>query len=146
MLFLTAYCDDQTVERAARTWPLRLPDQNVPAPGTAHRSEVALCKVCLERTLRKSKRWLASVLRGSATRSSRPNTGGLATGPGWGRFLPTWLLSQRQSQVEAPKVRDSGKPPKIGNEITQSPISRLQAMFSCIMLDERQVRPEPNLL
>jgi diguanylate cyclase (GGDEF)-like protein/PAS domain S-box-containing protein len=64
VLFLTAYSDDQTVERAAGTWPygyLTKPFQNRELRAGI---EVALRKAGLERALRNSEHWLASVLRG----------------------------------------------------------------------------------
>jgi diguanylate cyclase (GGDEF)-like protein/PAS domain S-box-containing protein len=64
VLFLTAYSDDQTVERAARTWPygyLTKPFQNRELRAGI---EVALRKAGIERALRNSERWLSSVLRG----------------------------------------------------------------------------------
>jgi diguanylate cyclase (GGDEF)-like protein/PAS domain S-box-containing protein len=64
VLFLTAYSDDQTVERAANTWPygyLTKPFQNRELRAGI---EVALRKAGLERALRNSERWLSSVLRG----------------------------------------------------------------------------------
>jgi diguanylate cyclase (GGDEF)-like protein/PAS domain S-box-containing protein len=66
VLFLTAYSDDQTVERAARTWPygyLTKPFQNRELRAGI---EVALRKASFERALRSSERWLSSVLRGVA--------------------------------------------------------------------------------
>ena len=64
VLFLTAYSDDQTVARAAGTWPygyLTKPFQNRELRAGI---EVALRKAEVERALRNSERWLASVLRG----------------------------------------------------------------------------------
>jgi diguanylate cyclase (GGDEF)-like protein/PAS domain S-box-containing protein len=64
VLFLTAYSDDQTVERAANTWPygyLTKPFQNRELRAGI---EVALRKASIERVLRNSERWLSSVLRG----------------------------------------------------------------------------------
>jgi diguanylate cyclase (GGDEF)-like protein/PAS domain S-box-containing protein len=64
VLFLTAYSDDQTVERAAGAWPygyLTKPFQNRELRAGI---EVALRKADVERKLRESERWLAAVLRG----------------------------------------------------------------------------------
>jgi diguanylate cyclase (GGDEF)-like protein/PAS domain S-box-containing protein len=64
VLFLTAYSDDQTVERAAGAWPygyLTKPFQNRELRAGI---EVALRKADVERRLRDSERWLAAVLRG----------------------------------------------------------------------------------
>jgi diguanylate cyclase (GGDEF)-like protein/PAS domain S-box-containing protein len=64
VLFLTAYSDDDTVERAAGAWPygyLTKPFQNRELRAGI---EVALRKADLERRLRDSERWLAAVLRG----------------------------------------------------------------------------------
>ncbi|WP_296949517.1 EAL domain-containing protein [uncultured Massilia sp.] len=64
VLFLTAYSDDQTVARAAATWPygyLTKPFQNRELRAVI---EVALRKAEVERAVRNSERWLASVLRG----------------------------------------------------------------------------------
>jgi len=64
VLFLTAYSDDQTVARAAGTWPygyLTKPFQNRELRAVI---EVALRKAEVERAVRNSERWLASVLRG----------------------------------------------------------------------------------
>jgi diguanylate cyclase (GGDEF)-like protein/PAS domain S-box-containing protein len=66
VLFLTAYSDDQTVERAANAWPygyLTKPFQNRELRAGI---EVALRKAGIERALRNSERWLSSVLRGVA--------------------------------------------------------------------------------
>jgi diguanylate cyclase (GGDEF)-like protein/PAS domain S-box-containing protein len=64
VLFLTAYSDDQTVERAAGAWPygyLTKPFQNRELRAGI---EVALRKAEVERRLRDSERWLTAVLRG----------------------------------------------------------------------------------
>jgi diguanylate cyclase (GGDEF)-like protein/PAS domain S-box-containing protein len=64
VLFLTAYSDDETVERAANAWPygyLTKPFQNRELRAGI---EVALRKADVERRLRESERWLAAVLRG----------------------------------------------------------------------------------
>jgi diguanylate cyclase (GGDEF)-like protein/PAS domain S-box-containing protein len=64
VLFLSAYSDDQTVERAADAGPygyLTKPFQNRELRAGI---EVALRKAAVERVVRNSERWLASVLRG----------------------------------------------------------------------------------
>jgi len=64
VLFLSAYSDDETVERAAAAWPygyLTKPFQNRELRAGI---EVALRKAEVERRLRESERWLAAVLRG----------------------------------------------------------------------------------
>jgi len=64
VLFLSAYSDDQTVDRAAGAWPygyLTKPFQNRELRAGI---EVALRKAAVERTVRNSERWLSSVLRG----------------------------------------------------------------------------------
>ncbi|RYE93663.1 MAG: response regulator, partial [Oxalobacteraceae bacterium] len=64
VLFLSAYSDDRTVDRAADAWPygyLTKPFQNRELRAGI---EVALRKAAVERILRNSERWLASVLRG----------------------------------------------------------------------------------
>jgi diguanylate cyclase (GGDEF)-like protein/PAS domain S-box-containing protein len=64
VLFLTAYSDDQTVERAAGAWPygyLTKPFQNRELRAGI---EVALRKAVVERAMRDSEHWLASVLHG----------------------------------------------------------------------------------
>ena len=77
VLFLTAYSDDQTVERAAGTWPygyLTKPFQNRELRAGI---EVALRKAAAERTLRNSERWLASVLRGVGDAVIATDVGGM---------------------------------------------------------------------
>jgi diguanylate cyclase (GGDEF)-like protein/PAS domain S-box-containing protein len=64
VLFLTAYSDDQTVERAARAWPYGYLTKPFQARELRAGIEVALRKAAVERALRNSERWLASVLRG----------------------------------------------------------------------------------
>jgi diguanylate cyclase (GGDEF)-like protein/PAS domain S-box-containing protein len=64
VMFLTAYSDDQTVERAAGAWPygyLTKPFQNRELRAGI---EVALRKAAAERAVRQSEQWLAAVLRG----------------------------------------------------------------------------------
>jgi diguanylate cyclase (GGDEF)-like protein/PAS domain S-box-containing protein len=76
VLFLTAYSDDQTVERAASTWPygyLTKPFQNRELRAGI---EVALRKAGIERALRNSERWLSSVLRGVADAVLATDAGG----------------------------------------------------------------------
>jgi diguanylate cyclase (GGDEF)-like protein/PAS domain S-box-containing protein len=64
VLFLSAFSDDRTVERAAGTFPygyLTKPFQHRELRAVI---EVALRKAAVERAVRDSERWLASVLRG----------------------------------------------------------------------------------
>jgi diguanylate cyclase (GGDEF)-like protein/PAS domain S-box-containing protein len=77
VLFLTAYSDDQTVARAASTLPygyLTKPFQNRELHAGI---EVALRKADLERALRNSERWLASVLRGVGDAVIATDAGGM---------------------------------------------------------------------
>jgi len=77
VLFLSAYSDDQTVERAANAWPygyLTKPFQNRELRAGI---EVALRKAAVERTLRNSERWLASVLRGVGDAVIATDAGGI---------------------------------------------------------------------
>jgi len=77
VLFLTAYSDDQTVERAANAWPygyLTKPFQNRELRAGI---EVALRKGAVERALRNSERWLASVLRGVGDAVIATDAGGI---------------------------------------------------------------------
>jgi len=64
ILFLTAYSDDQTVERAAGAMPYGYLTK--PFQGSELRAviEVALRKATVERVLRDKERWLSSVLHG----------------------------------------------------------------------------------
>jgi diguanylate cyclase (GGDEF)-like protein/PAS domain S-box-containing protein len=64
VLFLTAYSDDQTVERAAGAWPYGYLTKPFQSRELRAGIEVALRKAAVERALRNSERWLASVLRG----------------------------------------------------------------------------------
>jgi diguanylate cyclase (GGDEF)-like protein/PAS domain S-box-containing protein len=77
VLFLSAYSDDQTVERAASVWPygyLTKPFQNRELRAGI---EVALRKAAVERALRNSERWLASVLRGVGDAVIATDAGGI---------------------------------------------------------------------
>jgi diguanylate cyclase (GGDEF)-like protein/PAS domain S-box-containing protein len=64
VLFLTAYSDDQTVERAAGAWPYGYLTKPFQSRELRAVIEVALRKAAVERVVRTSERWLASVLRG----------------------------------------------------------------------------------
>ncbi len=64
ILFLTAYSDDQTVERATQAMPYGYLTKPFQARELRAVIEVALRKADVERTLRNSERWLASVLHG----------------------------------------------------------------------------------
>jgi len=64
VVFLTAYSDDQTVDRAAGTWPYGYLTKPFQSRELRAGIEVALRKAAVERTLRNSERWLASVVRG----------------------------------------------------------------------------------
>ena len=64
ILFLTAYSDDQTVDRAARAMPYGYLTKPFQARELRAVIEVALRKAGLERALRDNERWLGSVLRG----------------------------------------------------------------------------------
>jgi diguanylate cyclase (GGDEF)-like protein/PAS domain S-box-containing protein len=64
VLFLTAYSDDQTVERAANAWPYGYLTKPFQSRELRAGIEVALRKAAVERTVRNSERWLGSVLRG----------------------------------------------------------------------------------
>jgi diguanylate cyclase (GGDEF)-like protein/PAS domain S-box-containing protein len=77
VLFLSAYSDDQTVERAANAWPygyLTKPFQNRELRAGI---EVALRRAALERAVRHSERWLASVLRGVGDAVIATDAGGI---------------------------------------------------------------------
>jgi diguanylate cyclase (GGDEF)-like protein/PAS domain S-box-containing protein len=77
VLFLTAYSDDRTVERAAGACPygyLTKPFENRELRAGI---EVALRKADLERTLRNSERWLGLVLRGVGDAVIAIDAGGL---------------------------------------------------------------------
>jgi diguanylate cyclase (GGDEF)-like protein/PAS domain S-box-containing protein len=64
VLFLTAYSDDDTVERAAGAWPYGYLTKPFQSRELRAGIEVALRKADVERRLRDSERWLAAVLRG----------------------------------------------------------------------------------
>jgi diguanylate cyclase (GGDEF)-like protein/PAS domain S-box-containing protein len=64
VLFLTAYSDDKTVERAANVWPYGYLTKPFQSRELRAGIEVALRTAAAERVLRNSERWLASVLRG----------------------------------------------------------------------------------
>jgi diguanylate cyclase (GGDEF)-like protein/PAS domain S-box-containing protein len=64
VMFLTAYSDDQTVERAACAWPYGYLTKPFQSRELRAGIEVALRKATVERAVRNSERWLASVLRG----------------------------------------------------------------------------------
>jgi diguanylate cyclase (GGDEF)-like protein/PAS domain S-box-containing protein len=63
VMFLTAYSDDQTVERAACAWPYGYLTKPFQSRELRAGIEVALRKAAVERAVRNSERWLASVLR-----------------------------------------------------------------------------------
>ena len=77
ILFLTAYSDDQTVERAARAMPYGYLTK--PFQGRELRAviEVALRKAEVERALRNNERWLGSVLHGVGDAVIATDTDGL---------------------------------------------------------------------
>jgi diguanylate cyclase (GGDEF)-like protein/PAS domain S-box-containing protein len=77
ILFLTAYSDDQTVERAARAMPYGYLTK--PFQGRELRAviEVALRKAEVERALRNNERWLGSVLHGVGDAVIATDTAGL---------------------------------------------------------------------
>jgi PAS domain S-box-containing protein len=77
VLFLTAYSDDQTVRRAADAWPYGYLTKPFQARELRAGIEVALRKGAIERTLRNSERWLASVLRGVGDAVIAIDTGGI---------------------------------------------------------------------
>jgi len=77
VLFLTAYSDDQTVRRAADTWPYGYLTKPFQARELRAGIEVALHKAHAERTLRNSERWLASVLRGVGDAVFATDAGGI---------------------------------------------------------------------
>jgi diguanylate cyclase (GGDEF)-like protein/PAS domain S-box-containing protein len=64
VLFLTAYSDDDTVERAAGAWPYGYLTKPFQSRELRAGIEVALRKADVERSVRESQRWLGSVLRG----------------------------------------------------------------------------------
>jgi diguanylate cyclase (GGDEF)-like protein/PAS domain S-box-containing protein len=63
VMFLTAYSDDQTVERAACAWPYGYLTKPFQSRELRAGIEVALRKAAVERAVRNSEQWLASVLR-----------------------------------------------------------------------------------
>jgi diguanylate cyclase (GGDEF)-like protein/PAS domain S-box-containing protein len=76
VLFLTAYSDDQTVERAAGAWPYGYLTKPFQSRELRAGIEVALRKAAVERALRNSERWLASVLRGVGDAGIATDAGG----------------------------------------------------------------------
>jgi diguanylate cyclase (GGDEF)-like protein/PAS domain S-box-containing protein len=115
VLFLTAYSDDQTVERAASTWPygyLTKPFQNRELRAGI---EVALRKANIERALRNSERWLSSVLRGVADAVIATDADGFVrlVNPAAERLLG-WNAGAMQGRLAGEVIRledaASGKP------------------------------------
>jgi len=77
VLFLTAYSDDLTVERAAGAWPYGYLTKPFQSRELRAGIEVALRKAAVERALRNSERWLASVLRGVGDAVIAADAGGI---------------------------------------------------------------------
>jgi diguanylate cyclase (GGDEF)-like protein/PAS domain S-box-containing protein len=77
VVFLTAYSDSQTVARAADAWPYGYLTKPFQARELRAGIEVALRKAVVERALRNSERWLASVLRGVGDAVIATDAGGI---------------------------------------------------------------------
>ncbi len=112
VLFLTAYSDDQTVERAAGTWPYGYLTKPFQSRELRAGIEVALRKAAVERTLRNSERWLAAVLRGVGDAVIATDAGGIVglANPAAEALLGAGLRGRRAAEVLRLEDPASGAP------------------------------------
>jgi diguanylate cyclase (GGDEF)-like protein/PAS domain S-box-containing protein len=119
VLFLTAYSDDQTVERAASALPYGYLTKPFQSRELRAGIEVALRKADLEQALRNSERWLGSVLRGVGEAVIATDVGGTIglANPAAEALLAAGPLQGRPA-AEVLRLEDaaSGKPVSLAPE------------------------------